>query len=247
MGEGYLSKSPMGALKVNAKSSKKSGRRPFTKPELNVLLSSPAFSGFRSLHHWLQPGPVMKQTPDLWCLMIGMLSGMRIGEIVTLCKGNVRLEGQTYVFEVNEDADNKTVKSDAGIRLVPVHSRLLELGLLDWIKLTCKGGPTKPLFPSLTSKKEGDPANKVSKRLNRYLEKVGIKSDKFVSFHSFRHGFFDQLRNNNVEEYIIHKVIGHAGQSVTALYGEGASVEKCKEVVDLCYQNLDFSIIKVKP
>lgn len=244
--EGYLSKSPMGSLKINAHISKKSGKRPLSITELDELLRSPIFTGFQSYHYWTQPGSLRKQTPDFWCFMIGMLSGMRIGEIVTLCKGNVRLEGQTYVFDVNEDADNKTVKSDAGIRLVPVHSRLLELGLLDWIKLTCKGGPTKPLFPSLTSQKEGDPASKLSKRLNRYLEKVGIKSNKTISFHSLRHGFVDQLRNSNVEEYIIHKVIGHAGQSVTSLYGKGASIERCKDVVDQCYQDLDFSVIKVK-
>lgn len=245
--EGYLDKSPVGPIKVKGKVSKKSDKRPFRQDELMELLRSPVCRGFMSKHHWSKPGKVMRQTSDFWCLMIGMLSGMRLGEIVTLCKGNVRLEGNVYVFEVNEDTPDKTVKSAAGVRLVPVHPRLLELGLLDWIKLNCKGGNNRPLFPSLISAKKGDPGNKASKRMNRYLEAIGIKKDKTVSFHCFRHAFIDQLRNAKTEEYLIHKIVGHADHSTTALYGEGSNIERCLEAVEQCYAGHDFSVVKVKP
>lgn len=77
--EGYLATSPVGTLKLK-KQQKSTLLRPFTRSELEQLLSSPLFSGFKSYNKRTQAGKIFRQTPDFWCFMIGLLSGMRVGE-----------------------------------------------------------------------------------------------------------------------------------------------------------------------
>lgn len=68
-----------------------------------------------------------------WPLLIMAYTGMRNGEIMQLRKQDIKYDKDTDVhyFHINPDAG--AVKSKAAIRTIPVHSRLLENGLLEFV------------------------------------------------------------------------------------------------------------------
>jgi len=67
--------------------------------------------------------------------LIGLYSGMRLGEIIQLYVVDVKLEDAIYYFNVTPSPsdetgpDVKSVKNLSSIRIVPVHSELIKLGL----------------------------------------------------------------------------------------------------------------------
>jgi integrase len=243
--EGYLDASPVGQMKIAKGSEVDTEVEPFDEKDLSVLLSSPLFAGYKGERFYARPGPVKKQRAEYWCFMIALLSGMRLGEIVQLTRHDVRKHEDVWVFDINKGDGKKSVKTAAGCRLVPVHPKLLEFGLLEWIKKNSKKGSGGRVFPTMQSGASGDPANKASKRLNSYLVKIGIKKGRAKCVHSLRHTFIDQMRNQNAQEYLIKKVVGHSDTGVTSQYGNGASLKACQDMVAKCHEHLDFGCINV--
>ena len=64
---------------------------------------------------------------------------MRLNEICELEVGDVKEAGGIWYFDLTAS------KTDAGVRLVPIHSKILEAGLLDCRKSVGRG----PLWPAL--------------------------------------------------------------------------------------------------
>ena len=81
--------------------------------------------------------------------------------------------------------EGRCIKSDAGIRRVPIHSALLAIGLGDYIQYVKNGGH-EYLFPGL---KPGGPDGKrnwyFTKAFTSYRRAVGVTRER-VSFHSLR-------------------------------------------------------------
>lgn len=80
-----------------------------------------------------------------WIILIGRYSGMRQNEICQLYHNDVMKVDGVWCFRVDNLNPNQTLKTDSSRRFVPIHSQLLTLGLLDFIK-DRKGH----LFPELT-------------------------------------------------------------------------------------------------
>jgi integrase len=78
---------------------------------------------------------------NVWVPLIALFSGMRKEEICQLERSDVRQKDGVWVFDINNKGD-KTTKTEAGLRLVPIHSKLVEMGFLEF----CNGqGHRKPL------------------------------------------------------------------------------------------------------
>ena len=60
--------------------------------------------------------------------MIAAYSGMRIKEITQLHKEDIVLKDGIYCFNINTD-DGKTTKTKNSIRFVPIHGKLIDLGI----------------------------------------------------------------------------------------------------------------------
>jgi len=116
------------------------------------------------------------------------------------------------VFDVNAQ-DGKSIKNDASVRIVPIHPRLLELGLLDYIA-KCPG---EYLWPErLRTAKAANRSNtdELSRLLNRRLRAAGI-DDARKTMHSFRHTVSARLTAASVPEYQIADILGHENESMT--------------------------------
>ena len=107
-------------------------RLPFGNNELTKLLASSIFTGYEHPSRRSIKGSIMKQLPEYWCWLIALHSGLRIKEIIMLRCRDIVEENGVLCFDVN-NKHGIGVKSNAGIRQVPIHKNLLEFGLMKWV------------------------------------------------------------------------------------------------------------------
>lgn len=127
-------------------------------------------------------------------------------------------------------------------RRVPVHPELLRLGFLDHVARSSLEGPW--LFPGIdrTEKRRSHSAA-WGAWFGRYLDRVGIKSDK-LTFHSFRHTFKHFARASGLPEDHQDAMTGHTTAEVARRYGsaEGYPVNALDQsMARLVFGSLDLS------
>ena len=195
-----------------------------------------------------------------WTPLIGVFSGLRLGEITSLYLDNIREIGgnhrnKRWCFDIVEEPDrpDKHLKTKSSRRIVPIHDTLLNLGLIEFIELLRKKDPMRErLFQELKIS-EGSYIKNVSTFFNkRYLPSLGIKTDK-KNFHSFRHTVSDHLKQKGIEPHFINELLGHSSGNIDLdRYGKGYNPDiiynKC--VKKISYQTsqkrwIDFKSLKM--
>ncbi|WP_342627179.1 tyrosine-type recombinase/integrase [Nguyenibacter vanlangensis] len=146
---------------------------------------------------------------------IAAYSGMRLEEICRLRPQDVvEFEG-VKCFHVREHTDPEpwSPKSEAGSRLVPVHSvlRRQEFGLMERIRNVERGGHDY-IFGDLSP--EGPRSSRgyvFSREFSKFKKRAGIPPN--TRFHSFRHTVSTQLQNQEVtiRPLWIDALLGHEG------------------------------------
>ena len=138
---------------------------------------------------------------DLYYItMIAAYSGMRINEITQLRYKDIVKRNGILCFNINREED-KTTKNTNSIRVVPIHFKLLELGLIEFID-TRKNGKT--IFGV---------NNKIfSEIFRKQIQRKRICKDKEKTFYSFRHYFIDYLVQREVKTNVITQIVGHEKQ-----------------------------------
>jgi hypothetical protein len=128
---GLMDTDPASGLIKKAKSPKKR-KLVFQSDELSRLIENlPSWAGeHRGGSYWLP--------------LIAMFSGMRLGEIIWLKKGDVRNIDGVLCF-VLEETEDRSLKTANATRIIPVHSKLTELGLGDYTE-TIKNNADRLFF-----------------------------------------------------------------------------------------------------
>lgn len=135
----------------------------FTQDELTKIFNSKPYTS----------GELMKNPHLHWIPLIGIYQGMRIGEIAQLNVNNIlEVDGIWCIqIECNIERGQKR-KNKGSARIIPIHSDLLELGLLKY-----RDSQDSRLFP-----KEGADGIKTSQWFNnRHIDKKSCKSG-FIEF-----------------------------------------------------------------
>jgi integrase len=99
------------------------------------------------------------------------------------------------------------VKTEAGIRLIPVHPELAKLGFWDYLE--SRKGKVR-LFDDFGFGKFWN---------ETFLKSVGLKRPE-LTFHSFRHTYNRALRKFQSDE-TKNRLMGHAPASIGEAYGGG--------------------------
>ncbi len=125
--------------------------------------------------------------------------------------------------------DITAAKSEAGVRRVPIHSELIGLGFLDYVKVIGSGS----LFPGIT---RGGPDKKrghtFAKRFPAYRREKGVERER-IAFHSFRKNFVRALELAKVDRDRAALVVGHERGFTFRVYNpEGIDVAGLREVVE---------------
>lgn len=238
--QGFISSNPAVNLTITAPKKKKGhrSRRPFTEAELRTLFSAPLFTGCESRYRRFVPGSKIIRDEYFFIPAILYYTGARLGEIVQLHFTDCVIDGPTPYLSINENTDAKhgeegykSVKSEAGVRLIPLHSDLMALGFGDFVKSQRKGAKAKDrVFYRIKFGEDGQPSTVFSKWFGRFMDKIGLTDPALVA-HSFRHTAEDYYRENLVPKYVIDKLIGHQDQSAAGEYGVGVSIEAAYDIV----------------
>jgi integrase len=153
--EGYLDKVPGANVKVAGLKKIIPGeqRDPYSPDQLVKIIKSPLYTGHKSADCRHKPGALVIRDGYFWTPLIALFSGMRLGEILQLQRADVKLENDVWFFDIST-GDGKSLKTASSKRRVPIHSTLLDLGLLDFVK---SGQQSGRIFPEIKKGADGYP------------------------------------------------------------------------------------------
>ncbi len=179
-------------------------REPFKADMLRKIFSVPSYTGCKNLKRRNCPGNHIIHNGYFWVPLIALYTGARLGEICQLHCDQIVEQDKIYSFSITNAKEGQSAKTPGSVRVVPVHSKLLALGLMDYKRNI---EPTSQrLFPNL--RPQG-----VSRWFNEVVLKklASIKTRELV-FHSFRHTFATACHEAGLELGIIDALCGWSTQ-----------------------------------
>jgi integrase len=182
------------------------------------------------------------QSTLAWVTLIALFTGARSGEICQLRPEDIREESGVPYLNIAEEAKGQSVKSEAGVRRVPIHSTLIAAGFLEYVKFVRQQGKAQ-LFPRLKpGGREGKLNHYLGKAFRDYRRSLGIKRER-VAFHSFRANAATALETAKVPQHEAAQIIGHERKGMTyGRYSAGLGIVELREVVEkITYLGLDLT------
>ena len=174
--------------------SERSVRIPFSKDQLNRIFSTNE-----------------TRLSDIWVPLIALYTGMRQSEILQLTKSDVQQMNGHWVFNINEE-NGKSVKTQSGKRIIPIHHFLLNRGILN---LTSTSDRLFNEKQNIHTKGFDEFSKRFAKRLKTL--NITANENQRLDFHSFRHTVRTALVEQNVPEIVIDSIMGHSPKGSTGL------------------------------
>jgi integrase len=204
---GYLSENFFEGMKVTKMKKAQDERKPFSSMDLKKIFD---------------PEKYLRETAEssfrYWVPLLGLFTGARINEICQLHVSDIKIVDELWCLNINDDDDSKNpkkLKNKVSSRVFPIHAKLIELGLIEFVNHQMKSKVVR-LFPELTLRIDGF-YRKPGRWFNEsYLrKKVGI-NDPDKTFHSLKHTAINGLKQKGVGESYISDYVGHSsGDSET--------------------------------
>lgn len=161
-----------------------------------------------------------------WIPLLALYTGARLSEICQLEVNNIQRIDGIEVLKITDSGEGQRVKSDAGHRVIPIHSTLLELGFMEYVE-----GQSGTTLWSDLPKRSGKAGGFFSRFFGDLRKRLGIPSD--IVFHSFRHTFRSALVEKGISEPVIDRLLGHETPgSVGAKVYTHISLISLKEAVE---------------
>ncbi len=161
-----------------------------------------------------------------WFVSIGALSGCRLSEVIHLRGKDLIKDTDTGIYYFNITAEAGSLKTDAASRKVPIHSMLLDIGLLDY-------------RDSIGAERLFDVKDKAATAwYSRFRDRCGVthindKNERRV-FHSFRHWVITQARAKVGKDALIQQVVGHekTNAGATDRYTDEMPIRELQAVIE---------------
>jgi integrase len=194
-------------------------------------------------------GPYLKRMklPDYyWGPLIAAFTGARAEEIASLEVGQIYPVKGIWLIDITKG------KTENAVRRVPIHEKLLELGLLDYCKAIKDAGHVR-FFPHLVDGKNGFKKN-MCRTFGNHLDAadVDIKHPLKV-FHSFRHTVVTALTDAGVNDGLKRALVGHDIDTRESshddyIHARFLTLANLQEAINkLAYGEVDFSGLRVVP
>lgn len=233
----YIHQNPFSGVALKLEKKHQNKRRMFSADEIAVLTS-------------YQPSGKKEartiRNAAKWFVPIALYSGMRLNEISTLMVSDIKQAEGIHYFDLTL-SDVKTVSS---ARIVPIHSKLIEMGFLAYVTKVKESGSAR-LFPELnlnsqTAQRDG-PGTQVGNWFNdTMLAKIGINKKAeldrgiMVDFHCARHTVASRFKYHGSEGYVVKQILGHH-QEDEITWGVYSGSERTKlSVLKATIEELDY-------
>ena len=204
-------------------------RLSFTDEHIRKIFQAPMWQGCASNTRRHKPGSEIIRDAHYWIPLIAAYTGARREEIAGLHVADIQEHGGIWCFKFEENAE-RTVKTDASDRLVPIHPHLLKLGILEG--RTGSGRFLNGLHRKSKKSKLGDCTHyNWSEVMKRQLPPEDLDRR---CLHSFRHSMIDRLEKmDDVRDRTIKAIIGHTPDSITSkVYGSEATPEAMLRAIE---------------
>ena len=159
---------------------------------------------------------------EFWLPILGLFTGARLNELCQLTVSDIGTHDGIDTISILDTDFNKKLtkrlKNTASRRIIPVHSKLIELGFLSYAKSVGQGR----IFPELPENpaRKGDFTKEPSRKFTAYRRKHGIGSDiaekdgvtsgrSNKTFHSFRSTLISAMRLRDVPKDRRTRLAGH--------------------------------------
>lgn len=214
---GYIEQNPLTGMKVMAGAAKEA-RLSLEPSDLDALLKHDALAHEARKHAW-----------RYWLPLLARFTGARLEELCQLHIDDITSYQGIPCIRVDDRHGDQKLKNQSSRRVLPIHPKLLELGLLEYAE-SIRDRNHSRLFPDLVPTR-GKLGHAPSKWFSRYKAKQGV-SDPRKTFHSFRHTFIDDLREAGVQDSLIKRMAGHEESSVTfSVYGSRTPIKAMVEAL----------------
>ena len=179
-----------------------------------------------------------------WLPLIGLYTGARMNEICQLYCADIERIDNNLFFRFNEDRPDQKLKNPNSRRLVPIHSKLIDLGFESYLD-DIKRAENERLFPTLTHSRDGYSKN-ASNWFSRYRKTYELQLEgKKQDFHSFRHNVSDFYKQHDIPDTQAAAILGHADQTITyGRYGKDLKADKLVSLIEKL--NFDGILTNVK-
>ena len=190
--EELLIRNPASGLRLPDPINKRDKRLPFDPEQLHAMFNAPLYRGcVDGERGYNKVGNQRPRNARFWVPLIAMFTGARLGEICQLDTTDIRaVDGiDCIVISLRSlvGSTDKQLKTTASDRLIPVHSILIDCGLLHFAEAKRKAGEKK-LFDDIETGSTGLRPVAFSKWFTQFLRACGAQRSR-TSFHSFRHNF----------------------------------------------------------
>ena len=204
---GKLTESPMDApfdraiAGLQSRASQMKGRRnylPFTDANIRSIFNPQTYLRHNSA------------ADDFWVPLLGLFTGARLGELVTLTLADVTVDDVSGIQVLLLDGKNENSR-----RAVPLAQTLLDIGFLDYVThIRAMGAielfPNRPMNPT----READPSKHLSRAFGEHLDRLSL-TDPLLVFHSFRHTAISRMHVCEVPVADAELIVGHAAQDAS--------------------------------
>lgn len=228
---GLVRVSPWNKLDVDFKIT--NSRRPWSPAELKTLFSTEIYTSY-SLPRDFKAGA----DAAYWVPLIGAYTGARCGELCQLNKVDIQCINEIWMFNLTDDGEEQLIKTKAGIRKVPIHSELIRLGFLEYVKTTPDDGQ---LWPSLTWR-DGKPSSYLSAWFGEQRRTLGF--GMHPDFHCFRHTVRSQMTEAAVPEQLIDLLLGH--ESAGSL-GAKVYTHRSQAAISTAIEKIHYPSVELHP
>lgn len=161
-----------------------------------------------------------------WLPLLGLFTGARLNELCQLYRQDIFKQDEIWVIRIDDKLQGQHLKNNSSRRLIPIHSKLLDLGFIEYINSV----QHERLFPSLKLERDGY-GTAASKWFGRLKSKQGF--ERGYDFHSFRHTVATQLKNADVSAVIAGELLGHMQNNITYdRYGKSINLSTMSKAVE---------------
>lgn len=233
---GYMESNLAEGMQIKQRKVREQDKRDvFTQAELTAIFTSKIY----------QSPPQIKFAYKHWLPLLALFTGARLNELCQLYTSDVYEVDEVWVIDINDNTDDKKIKTADSVRLIPVHNKLIELGFIQFVN-NRKKRKLERLFPALPYSEAEGYSRTPSKWFTNFKASIGIPKDRKKAFHSFRHTFTNTLKQLGIEEAVTAALIGHKHEGITyGRYGKGYDIKILNGAIQqLEYAQVDLTAIK---
>lgn len=236
LGDSIIAQAQYDNRKANSK------RKALTDEQVEILLSLNSLTKYKD-----HPTNSLR----FWMPAIMAYSGCRNSEAVWLTESGIVCDQDTgiYCFSFRDELAMvkgtevllRRVKADNSIRLVPIHSQLIEWGILDHWQLVQADSSRTYIFHARPPGMRDSVSNTQSNKVTDALKEMDVYEKDCVVAYSLRHRFINKISEQGLDVQQVGYFVGHVDQddksAVTTSttvrhYLKDASIKEMQSVIE---------------